>query len=92
MAQSNKASLLLITVDHNYFASKESLFEDTISPVVFFEPSGMVFGEEVQHFQNGTNESSLEELSRKISQVTTIDNFVPRSISENIATLTSSNG
>ena len=34
---------LLITVDHNYFASDSSIFPDIITPVIFFEPSGLSF-------------------------------------------------
>jgi len=92
-AASKGSHQLLITVDHNYFASDSSIFPDIITPVIFFEPSGLSFEGDAHielccltYLSSHDIEDSLDELSAKISLISTADGFSHADISSNIVT------
>ena len=84
---------LLITVDHNYFASDPSFFPDIITPVIFFEPSGLSFEGDAHielrcltYLSSHDIKGSLDELSAKISLISTADGFLHADTSSDIFT------
>ena len=81
------SSDLLITVAHNYFATS-SVDKDIVSPVIFFEPSGVRFDEKdsfVIHCSTYVSfpesdgdldyEDFIGDLGKKVSMTTTTDDF-----------------